>query len=139
MTAATPVGARIGDALEVVAVDGPTAPIDRGSGVTLTVIYRLRKRIEPGYRLFTHLRSDGGRSINLDHDFVDGLVPAQRLQPGMYVRDVVRLVIPPWFPTGRAKLVVGLFRRDTRAPVSGPDAVVLRGEHAVQAVTLEVR
>lgn len=138
LSASSPVGAHIGDFLEVVAVDAPSAPLGRSDTATVTVIYRVNKRIAPGYRLFTHLRG-GGRAVNLDHDFVDGLVPPQRLQPGTWVRDVIRLSVPPWFPSGPASLLVGLYRRDQRVPVSGPDDRVVREDRAVQAARIQIR
>lgn len=139
LSGAQPLGARIGDFLEVVSADVPAPQVARGERAEVAVVYRVRKRIPNGYKLFVHLRADGGRSLNLDHDFIEGLVAPQRLRPGLYVRDVTHLAIPPWFPTGPAALVVGMFHRDSRAEVEGAQGVALRGDRSIRVATLDIR
>jgi hypothetical protein len=139
LSGALPVGARIGDFLDVVAADVPLPQIGRGEGTEVAVVYKVRRRIPAGYRLFVHLRGSTSAMMNLDHDFIEGLVPPQRLLPGMYVRDVTRLAIPTWFPLGKASLYVGLYRQNTRVEVEGPDGVALRSDRSVRTATLEIR
>ncbi len=54
-------------------------------------------------------------------------------------KSVVRLSVPPWFPSGPASLLVGLYRRDQRVPVAGPDHLILREDRAVQAAGIQIR
>lgn len=139
LTASTPLGARIGDAIEVVGVDLPRLEVQRGQAAELSLVLHARRRIPSGFRLFFHLRGSSGGFLNLDHDLIEGLVPPQRLRPGDYVRDRMRINLPPSFPTGPATLVIGLYKKAERAPVSGPAGVALQAERAVQIATLQVR
>jgi arylsulfatase A-like enzyme len=139
LAASTPLNARIGDALELVGVDVPRPEVQRGQAAELALVLHARRRIPSGFRLFFHLRGQAGGFVNLDHDLVEGLVPPQRLRPGDYVRDRMRINIPPSFPAGPATLLVGLYKKAERAPVSGPAGVALPTERAVQIATLQVR
>ncbi len=139
LNGAIPLKARIGDFLDVIAVDAPTTPIGRSQRAGVAVIYQVRRRIPDGYRLFAHLRSRSGPMLNLDHDFVDGLIAPPRLRPGMYVRDITRLALPAWFPAGPATLRIGLFQGNTRAEVFGPSGVALQKERAIDVATVDIR
>ncbi len=130
--------ARVGQCLDVVGSELSTPSLRRGSSLQATLVFRLRCRIPAGYRLFVHLRSPGGPFVNADHDFLDGIVPAEHLPVGRYVRDVSRIAVPMWFPPGPATLQVGLFQRSERLPVSGPPAQILARDRAVIAATLSV-
>lgn len=135
---AQPLSARIGDCLEVVGSELSASQLQHGQSLQTTLVFRLRCRIPAGYRLFLHLRAGSGPFVNADHDFLDGIVPAQHLPVGRYVRDVTRLSVPMWFPAGPATLQVGLFHRNERLPVQGPDAQILARDRAVIAATVQV-
>ena len=132
----TPIGAHIGDFLEVVGAQVKTPQISRGQTAEIAVVLRGRQRIPASYRLFAHLRGAGGTFVNGDHDLVGGLLPPHRLQPGMFVRDVMRLPIPANFTPGEAALIIGLYNREGRVAVSGPAAQT--GERAVRVATVQV-
>ena len=76
--------------------------------------------------------------VNADHDFLDGIVPAQHLPVGRFVRDEATIAIPMWFLPGPAQLQVGLFQRNERLPVHGPAQQTLARDRAVVAATLQV-
>ena len=135
----TPIGAHIGDFLEVVGAQVKTPQISRGQTAEVAVVLRGRKRIPASYRLFAHLRGASGTFVNGDHDLVGGLLPPHRLQPGMFVRDVMRLPVPPNFTPGEAALIIGLYNREGRVAVSGPAAAAQAGERAVRVATVQVR
>lgn len=118
-TVKNPLSARIGDCLDVVGAEQSAAALRPGDALQVSVVYHPRCRVPAGFRLFFHLRSDVGTFVNADHDFLDGLIPAQNLPVGRYVRDVTRISLPAWFPRGPATLQIGLFQRSTRMPVSG--------------------
>ena len=84
------------------------------------MIFRARCKPKAGYRLFAHLipAAVPGSLVNADHDFLQGLLPPSRLPVGRYVRDTTSVVVPAWFPAGPATLVIGLFQRSERLPVS---------------------
>lgn len=127
----TPLQARIGDCLDVLGADQSTDAVQPGQSMQVTVVYRLRCRIPAGYRLFFHLRSPVGPFVNADHEFLDGIVPAQNLPIGRYIRDVTTITLPPAFPGGQAALHVGLFQRNVRLPVSGPASQALTTDRSV--------
>lgn len=128
---ASALSVRIGDCLDVVGVEQSATTLQTNQVLQVTVVYRPRCRIPAGYRLFFHLRSYTGSFVNADHDFLDGLVPAQNLPVGRYIRDVTRIHLPAWFPHGAATLQVGMFQRSTRMPVTGATGQALVSERAV--------
>lgn len=135
----TALGARVGEWLEIVGAEVKTPEVARGQAAEVSLVLRGLKQPPPGMRLFAHLRSDAGGFLNADHDLLQGLMPLQRLRPGMFVRDELRIQIPASFALGKATLLVGLFRKDGRIPVSGPDAVLLKDDQAVRAAVINVR
>jgi hypothetical protein len=135
----TALGARIGEYLEVVGAQVSTPQVNRGQSAEVTVVLRGLHRIPADYRLFAHLRGAGGNFVNGDHDLVGGLVPPHRLQPGQFVRDVMRLPVPTSFTPGEATLVIGLYSRAGRVAVTGPAGVALAADRAVRVATVQVR
>lgn len=125
------ISARIGECLDIVGAEQSASALRPSETLDVTVVYRARCRLPAGYRLFFHLRSDGGPFVNADHDFLDGLVPAQNLPVGRFVRDVTHIRLPAWFPRGPATLQVGLFQRNTRMPVSGAAGQARSDDRAV--------
>ena len=134
----TSVSAHIGSYLTLLGIDVRTPKVRRGGSLEVAVVLRSDKRIPAGYKLFAHLRMPGGPFVNGDHDFVSGLLPPQRLRPGNYVRDVTKLQVPASFPTGRATLSLGLYRRSERVPVSGDPLIALSSDQALQVATIDV-
>jgi hypothetical protein len=139
IAASTPLGAHVGDYLEIVGATVKTPEVSRGQTAEIAVVMRGLKPLPTGYRMFAHLRSPSGGFVNGDHDLLEGLLPPPRLRPGMYVRDVMHLPIPASFSVGEATLLLGFYNREGRIPVSGPAAVTLTTERAVRAATVQVR
>lgn len=136
-----PIGALVDGSLEVVGVDLLTPAVARGETAEVAVVLHARSRVAAGQRLFMHLRDEAGGFLNADHDLLEGLLPVAQLRPGTYVRDAVKLRVPPTFRPGRATLVLGLFHGQgrKRAPVSGPASYLVPGENAVRVATIEIR
>lgn len=139
IAAPLPLGARIGDYLEAVGAQVITPQVGRGQTAEIAVVFRGLRRIPAGYKLFAHLRAARGGFVNGDHDLIEGLLPPQRLQPGQFARDVMRLPVPPGFAVGEATLILGLYNRAGRATVSGPPAVALATERAIRVATVQVQ
>jgi hypothetical protein len=133
------IGAVLGGWLSVESLAVPRTAVPRGGTAEVTVVFRGISRVEPGWHLFMHLSSARGPFVNADHDLLDGLLPLPQVRPGQYVRDVVKIALPPGFPVGPAALELGLYRAGQRASVKGPAPVADPGLRVVHAATLEVR
>jgi arylsulfatase A-like enzyme len=108
----------------LVSVEGVDAPASARAGGTLelAVVLRGLGKIPEGWRLFTHVVGADGRMINADHDPVEGLFPLSRLRPGMWLRDRIKVQLPPGWRAGPTTVELGLWRASGRAKVRGPDA-----------------
>ena len=62
--------------------------------VSIALYLRGLQRLPKGWRLFMHLSGPGGM-INADHEPLEGLYPIARLREGVWLRDRVRVAIPP--------------------------------------------
>jgi arylsulfatase A-like enzyme len=129
-----PLGDRLGDWIVLEGADVVTPTVSSGGAAEVALILHGVGRVPEGWRLFTHFVGPGGRRINADHDPVDGLVPLGRVQNGVWLRDRVRVTLPPGWPPGPISVEVGLWRRGERAPALGPHSA---GD-AVRAATLTV-
>lgn len=139
IAAPLPLGGRIGDYLEAIGAQVVTPQLERGQTAEVAVVLRALRRIPAGYKMFAHFRGAHGGFVNGDHDLITGLLPPQRLQPGQYVRDVMRLPVPPGFASGEATLIIGLYNRDGRVTVAGPPGVALTTDRALRVATVQVR
>jgi hypothetical protein len=96
------------------------AQVRAGDSLDATTYFAVRRRVEPGWRLFFHLEGPAGFR-NLDHVPVEGLMPLERWHPGQQIRDAQRIPIPPGSPPGTYTLYLGAFRRGDRMRVTpGP-------------------
>jgi arylsulfatase A-like enzyme len=112
-----------------------TQVVRPGEAVDLEVVMHVPARMPPGWRLFTHVAAIGPqgtvqRFLNADHEPVEGFVPLSRMRPGQYLRDRLRVTLPPGWPTGALEVRCGLWKGPVRAPVRGGGdfVVVARAE-----------
>jgi hypothetical protein len=131
--------AQIGRCLQVLGSSVQPTPSIRGGRIEATLVVRARCPVPSGFRLFVHLRAAAGPFVNADHDFLDGLIPPDRLPVDRYVRDVTQISVPPWFPTGSATLEVGLFQRSERMPVRASPAIAPHDQRSLIAARIEIR
>jgi arylsulfatase A-like enzyme len=107
--------------------DGATlhTPVVRpGETLDLEVVMHVPGPMPPGWRLFTHVMATNAQGAvmrfqNADHEPVEGFVPLARMRPGQYVRDRLRVVLPPGWPPGTLEVRYGLWKGPTRAQVRG--------------------
>src|SRR5262249_8383900 len=121
-------------ALVVAGVDLGKEPVHPGGEATVTLYLEGRGRVPDGFRLFTHFVGANGRSINADHEPLEGSFPITRLGAGVWLRDRVKVALPADFPKGPLTVEVGLFKRGERAPAAGAHA----HGGAVRVATLQV-
>ncbi|HEY2748415.1 MAG TPA: hypothetical protein VGL86_27515, partial [Polyangia bacterium] len=129
-----PLGDSLGGFVIVDGSDGPGAPLRRGDAFDFTIYLHAAQPIPDGWKLFAHV--DGpGRSINADHEPVEGTLPIARMKPGTFVRDRIHVTLPPDWPVGLTTLRVGLWRGRERAKATGAHA---RPDNAVDAASVTV-
>ncbi|HWE30996.1 MAG TPA: hypothetical protein VHB97_23475, partial [Polyangia bacterium] len=124
-------GDTIGGALVLDGADLPDAPVKRGQPFEVDLYWHAKQRLEPGWRLFMHVESSGGRMVNADHDPVENTYPLSRLRPGTFLRDRVKVTLPFDFPRGPLRVRVGLFKGLDRAPIT-------TGAHATRDHAVDV-
>ena len=117
------------DGVEVV-----TPKVKPGSTAQVDLVWHVKQRAPSEWRIFTHFTAASGQRLNADHQPVEGLLPLQQVRPGTYLRDRVKVAVPPNFPTGTMRVLVGLWRPNERAPVRGSHG----RDNAVEVATIEV-
>jgi len=130
-------GARFGDAIEVMGVDVDRAEPKPGQSVTITTWFKVRKPVPAGFNLFFHALGPGGMFRNLDHVPLEGALPVSRWREGMRLRDTVSLALPEGTPPGTYEIVMGFFKSGERLPLS--PATASNGENALRLAQLIVR
>jgi hypothetical protein len=91
-----------------------------GSKLTITLYWKVLKKIPYDWKVFMHIDTGGSR-IHGDHDPVEGLYPTTRWAPGDIVRDEHHLDVGATSPAGKYTVWVGLYRGDTRMTVTSTD------------------
>lgn len=112
-------GDELAGALIIEGVDIVTPP-KPGAQFEFDLILHSNERLPDGYVLFTHIIGANGFMINADHQPLENLYPLSRMRPGTFIRDKVKVQLPPNFPTGRLTVEVGLWKRPLNAPARGP-------------------
>jgi membrane-anchored protein YejM (alkaline phosphatase superfamily) len=137
-----PVGAAIGDYLELVGYDLPSADVAPGQSLGIVYYFRVTAAVPPGWRPFFHLLHEGPLPKGVDafrgtdDTELTHLFPVQQWPVGKVVRVPHNLgYFGEWAP-GKVRLVLGLWHAatDRRVPVDprfGKD-------DAVHVVTLTI-
>jgi arylsulfatase A-like enzyme len=116
---AAPLGDRLGDWIVVEGAD-VKSPVRAGDELEVALVLHGIARVPDGWRLFTHFVGPGGVRYNADHEPVEGLFPLSRVRAGTWLRDRVRVHLPPGWPAGPYTVEVGLWQKGSRAPARGP-------------------
>jgi arylsulfatase A-like enzyme len=125
----------LGDAIGVDGYDITPAAPRPGTTLEITTHFSVKRRPEPGWRLFFHLEGPGGFR-NLDHVPVEGLMPLERWRMGQHIRDRQSVLIPPGSAPGSYTLYIGAFRAGQRLKVTPPEAS--DGKDRLRLVTFTV-
>jgi 4-amino-4-deoxy-L-arabinose transferase-like glycosyltransferase len=134
-----PIGAQLGDAIELLGVNLPAGPFNRGKNVRLQMVWRALDRLGRNYKVFVHVIGDDGRVVaQQDSEPVVGSRPTTGWQSGEVTVDPVRIALKGDTPAGRYRLFTGMYDEATgeRLPL------VLDGERlagdTLQIGTIEV-
>jgi hypothetical protein len=117
----------------------PGAPVAPGGTVSIVHYWHVVTPPGDGWRVFTHVRGDGGDFVNADHSEVRRGHPVGRWRAGQVIRDPQSFVIDPDWRTPTATIAVGLFqtarrRIEDRAEIAGGEVV----DRALVVATLDV-
>jgi hypothetical protein len=112
------VGAIFNNEIELIGFD-VTEPLEAGKPATFTWYWRALKDIGQNWEIFVHFDSAvRPYRQNLDHQPVSGLYQTGRWKKGQIIRDVQRITVRNDYPGGNAVPYVGLFRGNTRLPIT---------------------
>lgn len=124
-----------------------TAPLRAGDTIELTWYFRVPKRLYTDYSVFVHIDWEQGLSaaptgtrgttrIHGDHKPVDGLLPVHLWTAGDVIVDKHQVQLAPSAKAGQYRIWMGLFRGETRLPVTSGAA---DDDDRVKAGVLQIR
>lgn len=116
------VGAVLGGAIELRGVDLPTTALSRGARLQATLAFSAVGDVDSDWQVFVHIDAADGAAfrINADHWPAAGRYRTGLWQRGEHVVDRFEQTIPMNAPAGVYDVWVGLYRGDTRLPVTTP-------------------
>ena len=124
---AHPIGARLGDAFELLGYDLDRDTVQAGETLHLTLVWRCRETTDTAYTVFTHLL-DAGELVRgqKDNPPVDGTYPTTLWVPGEIVVDSYTIPVAADAPPGRHVIEVGMYdpHNIQRLPVLDPSGAV---------------
>lgn len=121
-----PLDLRFGEDVHLVGVEAPEGPIAAGETLSITLYWKVTRRLVGGWALFTHVLGErGDRVANGDHagplrEDRPGRPPLgpSFWKPGRVYKDTVEVRLPEHV-TGRLRVVAGIWRGAERLPVTG--------------------
>jgi 4-amino-4-deoxy-L-arabinose transferase-like glycosyltransferase len=124
---AHPVGARLGDAFELLGYDLDRDTVHPGGELHLTLVWRCRETTDTSYTVFSHLL-DAGEQVRgqKDNPPVNGTYPTTLWVPGEVVVDSYAIPVAADAPSGRHAIEVGMYdpANIERLPVLDPSGTV---------------
>lgn len=120
----TPLDANLGDTARVLGYRLSTDTLRGGEGLAVEVVWQPLSRTDIPYFVFIHLLTPTGSIAQQDTYPGAGRYATTFWDVGRDFVDTYRLTVPADAPAGPARLVLGLYNRETmqRLPVIGADA-----------------
>jgi hypothetical protein len=115
-----PIGATLGDRIELVGIDAPRVASD---GLVVNLYWNERAPVDVNYTVFVQLlNSAGALAAQTDSFPLNGAYPTSVWTPGQTIRDAYSLKWQPGALSGHYRLIAGMYRVDTmtRLSVQGP-------------------
>lgn len=139
-TPAYPVGATFGDAVELVGYDLSPDPAPHGAVATVTFWWRVLAPLDEDWKVFVHLEDEGHQQTRIigDHWPAEDRFHTFAWRAGDVVKDVWRFTAPAG-PSEQLALWTGLYRGDTRLPLTRPGKGVNDGQNRVRAGAVPLR
>lgn len=130
-----PLDVTLGGVVRLTGADLPDAALSRGSRLPVGLHFSVLGAVDSDYQVFVHIDAQGLSTpfrIHADHWPVGGRYRTGLWQAGEFVVDRFEQTVPRTAPGGVYDVWVGLYRGDTRLPVSGGDTRLSDGEHRLK-------
>jgi hypothetical protein len=124
-----------GGAIRLRGVDLPDVALSRGARIPLALHFGVGGAVDTDWQVFVHIDARGSQTpfrIHADHWPAAGRYRTGLWQPGEFVVDRFEQTVPLAAPGGEYDVWVGLYRGDTRMPVTGDDRGLSDGEHRIK-------
>ena len=100
---------RLGDRIELLAVDGSDSTISPGDTLSLTIYWRALAPMDTSYTVFVHVIDEGGKIGQIDRLPCNGGCPTTTWRAGDLVGERYDLVIDPDAHPGQYQIVSGMY------------------------------
>ncbi len=112
----SPLNANFGSSIQLLGYGLPGGPIKAGGSIPLTLYWQTRAVVGARYKVFTHVVGETWNASTgnflwgqQDNEPAEGTTPTTTWAPGAIITDRYAIPIPPNTPSGRYRLVVGLY------------------------------
>jgi hypothetical protein len=126
------VNANFDDKLQMLTCDFSQDPLRPGDTVQIVITWQVLERLPAAYTVFIHIVDQNGRILTQrDQPPLGGSRPTDTWQSGERLLDPYNLSIPNSAPPGNYRVLVGLYRGDTRLPVVDPGFAEEKGNAVI--------
>ncbi|HXN40658.1 MAG TPA: hypothetical protein VN918_02630 [Myxococcaceae bacterium] len=137
-----PVGANLGNRVELEKTTIQPGQISPGDQVKVTLSLKVLDGLEKDYVIFVHVEDPDGRMerMNVDHRPAGGNYPSSMWKKGETIKDEFHVYLPPGARPHALNLWVGFWDpvTDTRLPLENPQAVRNDGKNRVLIARIPV-
>lgn len=133
-TPAAPVDVTLGKVIQLRGFDGPPQALSRGARWSGALHFAALAVVDNDWQVFVHVDAADGTAfrMNADHWPVGGRYRTGLWRPGEHVVDRFQETVPVGAPAGVYDVWVGLYRGETRLPVTGGDRSVVDADNRVR-------
>lgn len=124
----------LGGAIRLRGADLPEVALSRGARIPLALHFGVDAVVDSDWQVFVHIDARASQPpfrIHADHWPAAGRYRTGLWQPGEYIVDRFEQTVPLAAPGGEYDVWVGLYRGDTRLPVTGGDVGRSDGAHRI--------
>ncbi len=135
------IDATLGGVVRIRGADLPDVALSRGARLQVTLYFQVLGAVDADWQVFVHIdpQDDGARGrINADHFPASGRYPSSLWQPGEFIRDRFEQTIPRGAAAGAYDVWVGLYRGDTRLPLTAGERRLHDGENRIRVGQITV-
>lgn len=113
--------ADFGEELRLLGLDLPPQVVSAGDKIEVTAYWRALARLKTDYAVYLHLDTPAGQTIAAADQAHPAEIPTSAWPPTLYLRNPLRLDVPPNAPPIRYDLRLGLVQHGSAAPLLTAD------------------